>query len=331
MSTAAEIVGSLVYGYANSRCINVVAALGVPDAIGDEPRSADEIAGALGYDTAALFRVMRHLVSLGIFELEDGKFRHNEASRLLTSDHPDSFLPMAEVLALPLLWDSFGDLDYSIKTGRPGTERRHPEGFFGYLASHADESRAYDAGMTAMMVGQLPEIVSHYDFSPFAVIADIGGGRGQLLDAVLAQTPTSKGILFDQPHVLNQLEPADRISLHPGSFFADALPAADCYVLMRILHDWDDDEAIAIIRAIGAAARPGSRLLVIEWIVPDDGAAFRASGVDLFMLALVTGRERTLKEYERLLAAGGFDLLRVIKTGEQSIIEGELVPASTRD
>jgi hypothetical protein len=317
----ADLVASLAEAYVNSRCLHVIADLGVCDVVGDLPMRVTEIAAEVGADAAALGRVMRHLAALGVFELTEGAFRHNEASRLLTSDHPSGLLPLTRLLGLPVIWDSFRVLEESVRSGRPGAELQHADGFFAYLDSHPGESDTYDEGMTAMTVRRIERILPHYDFSGFATIADIGGGRGHLLRAVLDQAPNATGILFDRAQVLAGFEGDDRITVQPGDFFSDPLPVAECYLLSNIVHDWGDREATAILSALRAASLRDSRLMLFEFVVPEDAEPFAASDIDVFMLALVSGRERTLKEYEQLLAATGWNLVDAISTPSQAIIE----------
>jgi hypothetical protein len=260
---------------------------------------------------------------LGVFEMRGSTFRHNDASRLLTSGHPEGLLPLTRLLGLPIMWESFKVLEDSVRTGRPGAELHEPRGFFAYLDAHPDESQTYDEGMTAMTVRRIARIVPHYDFSPFPVIADIGGGKGHLLQAVLDQTSTAKGILFDRSQVLASFDGDDRISLQPGDFLHDPLPAADCYLLSNVIHDWGDPEAVAILRAAREAAKPDSTLLLFEFVVPKDAEPFEASDIDVYMLALVGGRERTLDEYEQLLSASGWKLSGTVTTPSQTIIEAK--------
>jgi hypothetical protein len=213
-----------------------------------------------------------------------------------------------------------------VRTGRAGATFHDPSGFFAYLETHPDESRAYDAGMTAMTERRIDRILPAYDFARFGVIADIGGGRGHLIRAVLDRTPSATGILFDQGHVADAALSHDRMTVRTGSFFDDPLPAADAYVLSNIIHDWGDDEAIAILRAVRTAADPGSVLLLFEFVVPDDSGPFDASDIDVYMLALVTGRERRLTEYADLLDRAGWRLVRTVPTASQTIIEAEPAP-----
>lgn len=225
------------------------------------------------------------------------------------------------MIGLPVMWDSFSHLEATVRTGRPGTEFVDPAGFFAYLDRHPGESDVYDRGMTAMTVRRIARTVPHYDFTPFGVIADIGGGRGHLLRAVLEQTPEARGVLFDRAQVVEDLAADPRIEVRSGSFLSDVLPGADCYLLSNVIHDWSDEDAVAILTAVRAAASATSTLLLFEFVVPDDGAEFDATDVDVFMLGLVGGRERTLAEYATLLGRAGWQVRRTVDTPVQTIIE----------
>jgi hypothetical protein len=319
----AELVGSLAEGYIGARSIHVVANLGVSDLLQDDPRPLDDIAGELGVDAMALGRVVRHVASLGIFELSSGMLAHNDASRLLRTGDPSGLLPLVRMLGLPVIWSSFGSLEEAVRTGRPGTTFHDPDGFFAYLDTHPAESRVYDEGMTAMTTRRIERIVPHYDFSTFGVIADIGGGAGHLLRAVLEAAPAARGVLFDRAQVIDDAgrDGGDRYTVVSGSFFSSPLPVADCYLLSNIIHDWHDPEALAILRAIRTAAPTSATLLLLEFVVPDDAGPFDASDIDVCMLALVGGRERTLAEYTRLLSDSGWRLERAVPTPSQTILE----------
>ena len=320
-----QLVGSLMAGFVDSRCLHIVANLGMADAVGDEPVSVAELAAELGVDVGSLTRLLRHLATLGLFSLQGDRLAHTEASRLLRSDHPLGLLETAQLMALPIIWDSVRHLEDAVRTGRPGTLFHDERGFFGYLADHPDESAVYDRGMTSMTTRRIAVQVPAYDFSRFGVIADIGGGRGHLIRAILEQTPGARGIVFDQAHVVKDALLHDRMTAVAGSFFDDPIPEADCYVLSNIVHDWADDEARAILRAVREAAGTDSTLLLMEFLVPEGDEGFEATDIDIDMLILVGGRERTEREYRELLAATGWRLARTIPTERQSLLEAHPV------
>jgi hypothetical protein len=311
-------------GYCLSRCLHAVADLGIADHLDENPRSATDLAGAVGADPDAVGRVLRLLAAHGVFEATGHAYRHSAASRLLRTDHPRSMRALARMFGSPVNWAVFGALDHSLATGRPAAEKVLPDGFWGYFAHHPDESAVFNAAMAGKAHGQIGAIVAAYDFTQFSVIGDIGGGRGHLLRAVLAATPTARGVLFDLPQVIEDASAAatDRLTLHAGDFFADALPVCDAYLVMEVIHDWADDQAVAILRAIRRAAAPGAKVLVIEQIIPDDAGPHWSKMLDIHMLALLGGRQRTQQEYETLFETAGLSFLREIDTGADiSILE----------
>lgn len=312
----------LSMGFTLSRSLHVVAELGIADVLHDEPRSADELAAAIGVHAGALHRVLRLLSAHGIFQRHDGRYGHTPASRLLRSDHPQSMRSFARMQGLPALWAIWEHFDHSLRTGRSAAEKSLPNGFWGYFAEHPDERRIFDEAMTAKTHGQTAGILGAYDFSPFRTIADIGGGRGHLLQAVLAAAPKAEGVLVDLPDIIreNSALASDRLRLQSGDFFKDTLPVCDAYLLMQVLHDWSDEEAAQILGAVRRAAPPHARLLLIEWLLPEDDKPSWTLFVDIIMLGELTGKERTATEFRQLLAGAGFRLDRVIDAGFNTFI-----------
>ena len=322
-SNPAEALLQLAAGYWVSRCLHAVASLGVADALADTPQTATALADATGSDPGALDRVLRLLSAYGVFEYRNGLVAHSPASRLLRADHPQSMRSLARMLGESALWASVGELEYSIRTGMPSADKVLPGGIWGYLADHPDASRVFDDAMTAKAHGQIAGVVGAYDFSRFDSIADIGGGRGHLLQAILATTPRASGVLFDQPHVTQQVAgiASDRLRLHPGNFFKDELPACDAYLLMEVIHDWDDAASTTILKAVRRAAPRHAKVLLIEAILPDDPGPNWPRTLDMIMLT-IGGRQRTLPEYSDLLRQCGFAMTREIDTqAGVSIIE----------
>ncbi len=185
-----------------------------------------------------------------------------------------------------------------------------------HFAENPAEAALFNEAMVDKASVVVPAVIQAYDFSPFATIVDVGGGRGHLLSAILERVPQASGVLFELPHVIADAVHAapDRLQLVAGDFFADPLPAADAYVLMEVLHDWGDEDAARILAAVRRAAAPGSRLLVVEVLVPDTPGPDHSKVLDIIMLAVTGGRERTREEYEQLLANAGFKLESVLPT-----------------
>lgn len=303
--------------YAVPRCLHVIAEIGVADALSDFPRTAEELATSGGVDADALSRALRLLSAYGIFQPCKDGWGHTPASRLLRKDHPQSMRSFVRMIGLPINWQTFELLNHSLCTGQPAAERVTPGGNWAYYAQHPEEGRIFNEAMTGKAHGQIAGILAGYDFSRFEIIADIGGGRGHLLAAILAAYPNARGVLFDQPHVLKGAAgtASARFKLQGGDFFKDALPVCDGYVIMQVIHDWSDEQAVQILSAIHRAAPPHAKLLLIEALLPEDLNPSWIKMLDIFMLALMAGRERTLNEFESLLTASGFRLDKVIDVG----------------
>lgn len=310
-------------GYCLSRCLHVVANLGVADALEETPRTAAELAAAVGANPDALGRALRLLSAHGVFVSEGSGFRHSAASRLLRSDHPQSARAITRMLGLPIHWKVLEALEDSVRSGLPSVDQVVPEGLWPWYAKHPEENALFNAAMVGKAHGQVAGVLSAYDFSPFSKIGDIGGGRGHLLQAVLEAAPGATGVLFDQPHVIAESASlaSKRLSLQSGDFFKDALPACDAYLVMEVIHDWNDHESIAILRAIRKAAPRHAKLLLIEELIPDDPGPHWSKTLDILMLSLLGGAQRTRQEYAALFKAADFSLVRVVDTGGISILE----------
>ena len=296
------------------RCLHVVAELGIADRLSETPLTAPELAQASGIDADALERTLRLLAVAGIFEARGNAWAHTELSRVLRSDHPQSMRPFVRMIGGRLNWAAAGELAHTVRTGETAVAKIEPEGMWAYLRAHTEAARIFDEAMTAKSGAEIAALVPAFDFTRYATIADIGGGRGHILAAILAATPGAQGVLFDQPNVVAAVSPTPRMRVHGGDFFRDALPAADAYILGNVLHDWPDAEAAAILRNVRRAAPDHAELLLLESILPDGPEPHLAKVLDIVMLLLTGGRERTRRQYEALFAASGFRLDRVVPT-----------------
>ncbi|HZS62512.1 MAG TPA: methyltransferase [Gemmatimonadaceae bacterium] len=322
MTPVETLIGTAT-AYWLSRSLHVVATLGVADAIGDAPRDVQAVARESGADAAALSRVVRLLAAYGIFTHDGHMVGHTPASLMLRSDHPQTLRPFVRFVGSPMCWNGFRELEYAVCTGSPAINKIDPSGVFGYFASHPEESVLFNDAMTARAHGQVASVLASYDFSGFRTVADIGGGRGHLIHAVVEANPGVTGILFDRPQVVSEAQviASDRLRLQRGDFFVDPLPAADAYLIMEVIHDWEESKAIAILRAIRQAASASSVLLLLENIVPDTAGPHWAKALDLMMMVGPGGRERTRAEYEALLSHADFRVTRILETATISIIE----------
>jgi hypothetical protein len=314
-----EIVADLAKAHIAARCLHVIADFGVADAVGDDVATAADIAARTGLNADALERMLRLLAAHGIFAHAPGGFIHTPSSKTLRSDHPQSLRSYVRMTGMPAFWNSFSGLRQPAQEGRPAADWAS---LVAYFAQHAEESAIFNAAMVAKSRSVVPAVVGAYDFSELRTIADIGGGRGHLLAAILDCTPSASGILFEAPHVIADAPTMPRVELIAGDFFRDALPAADAYVLMDLLHDWDDADAARILAAVRAAAPADARLLIVETLVAETPGPHFGKTLDIIMLAVTGGRERTRSQYTALLATAGFRLERVLPTRSQySIVE----------
>ena len=311
--TITQIAG----GYCLPRCLHVVADLGAADALDETPRTAIDLAALVGSHPDALGRVLRLLAAHGVFEMHSDTFGHSPASRLLRSDHPQSMRAFAQMFGLPVFWETFEALAHSVQTGQPATSAHFPEGFWAYLAQRPDAGQVFNAAMAGKAGGAVHGILGAYDFSRFSSIGDIGGGSGHLLRAILDTVPSATGVLFDLPHVIDAASGiiSERLTVQAGDFFQDALPSCDAYLLMEIIHDWGDDESVVILQAVRRAAPPDARLLVIEAIIPEDPGPDWSKMLDIHMLTLLGGKQRTQQEYCALFTQSGFRFVREVDTG----------------
>lgn len=305
-----ESILGLATAYWASRCLHVVADAGIADALGDEPRSAAELAVQTGTNADALHRILRALVNHGVFVLRDGKFSHNAASQTLRSDAHPSLRSLVRMMGLDFHWDAYRELMHSLKTGRSASEVVMPEGLFPRLKKNPEHGRIFNEAMVGKSAGMIGPVLGSFDFSPYATIGDIGGGMGHLLGAILGAAPAARGVLFELPEVIDQARaaPHDRISYVGGNFFKDAIPPCDLYVMMMVLHDWSDEESIAILSNIARSAPSGARLLLVEAIIDEANIAGFAVDLDIEMLAFAVGRERTAAQWRNVLEKSGFRL-----------------------
>lgn len=301
--------------YIVSRALHTAAYLAIADAIGEEARMIADVGRQIEANPDALKRLLRLLASYGIFDLSGEFVAHTLASRMMRTDHPESLRGNILLAGLPVTWRSAEYLDHCVRTGMAGATEAFPQGYWQEIERRPELGEILNAGMVARARTTVPTIVRSYDFRPYAVIGDIGGGMGHLLEAILGAAPGAQGVLFDLPEVIAQTTPTERITAQAGNFLTDSLPACDLYILKDIIHDWPDSESVAILHNIRSAAPAGARLLLCEMLVPDHQKPDISKIVDITMLANFGAKQRTLQEYEDLFQETGFTLEREIDTG----------------
>jgi hypothetical protein len=311
-------------GYCVARALHAVADLAIADAIDDREMPISTVAKATGTNADVLGRLLRLLSSHGLFEVRGETVGHSEASRLLRSDHPQSARSLARMFGLPFFWRTFEDLTDTLRTGEPAASRVYPNGLWAWFAENPDASAVFDEAMRAKSFAQVAGVVEAYDFSRFERVADIGGGRGHLLQAILEKWPDVHGVLFEQPRVVEQAQSiaTEKLSLVPGDFFQNRLPESDCYVLMEVIHDWDDEASVKILGAVHEAAPAGATVLLVEQLMPETDEPNWVQMLDVHMLALFGARQRRRDEYESLLRKSGLRPTGLLDTfGGAAIVE----------
>ena len=326
----AEVMLRLISGAWVSRALYVAAKLGIPDILQDQVKGAVELAEATHTHAPSLYRLLRVLVSIGVMMRdENDHFALTPVGATLRTDVPESLRAWALSQLGDQHYQAWGDVLHSIQTGETAFKHVFGMDVWQYRALHLEQSKLFDEAMANLINMLNPAILNSYDFSSIQQIVDVGGGNGSLLLYLLNGNPHMKGIVFDSPHVAEGAKPrieaaglGDRCVSMGGDFF-DAVPAGgNAYILSRIIHDWDDEHSITILKNCRRVMASGAKLLLMERVIPDEIETTSKSQntllSDLNMMVIVSGRERSKAEYEALFKAAGFSLTRIIAT--QSVI-----------
>jgi len=339
---ASRHLAALINGYQLSAAIGAFARLGIADALAEGPAPPAELAARLGADERSLSRLLDATREVGLFEAcDDGRYGLTPLGQLLRGDAENPRRRLAIVSTDEWRWRAYGHLTHALRTGEPGFVPAHGCRFWEYLASHPAEAASFNETMSRVSTLRDAALAGAYDFGGIRRLVDVGGGHGGLLCAVLAHHPCLQGVVVDLPGVVEgareQLLKADltgRCEAIAGDFLEAVPPGGDAYLLSWILHDWDDETALRILRNCRAAMSDAALLLLVELVVPAADDPAPAPGVvrlvrqtDLEMLAVVGGRERTTAEYGELLARAGFSLARILPLEGMpwSLIEGVTV------
>jgi hypothetical protein len=319
---ARRALGQMIGGYHASQIIYVAARLGLADRLRDGPRRSDELAPLLGANAAALHRLMRALVEIGVLvEAGEGQFDLTTMGRFLQDDAPNSLRAPA-ICYGDTFFRAWGALLHSVQTGETAFEHVFGLPFFDYFTRNPEQGEAFHGTMATLSRVIAGAVVAAYDFSGLRTVVDIGGGQGTLLATILKANPHTSGLLFDLPEVIPGARAlmeaeglSDRCRLVAGDFFEAVPEGGDAYLMKWIIHDWEDERSVRILRSCRRTMNATSRLLLVEAVMPDRVTA-GPSGArsDINMMVLTGGRERTEAEYRALLAAAGFRLTRVVPT-----------------
>jgi hypothetical protein len=326
-----EQVSRMLSGYWTSQALYVAAKLRLADLLKAAPRSADDLAQATAAHGPSLYRLLRALASMGVFvEGSDQRFSLTPLADCLRSDVPGSQWALA-IMVGEEAYRAWGELLYSVQTGKIAFDKIYGMPIFEFLSRNPEQAQVFDGAMVGVHGRETAAMLEAYDFTGIGVLADVGGGNGSLLSAVLKKYPALRGMLYDLPGVVERAKAnvasaglAGRCQLIAGSFFESVPAGADAYLMRHIIHDWEDEKAITILRNIHRALGARGKLLLVEGVVPPGNDPSFTKLLDLTMLVMPGGKERTEAEYQQLLTAADFRLTRIVATkAEVSVIEAE--------
>jgi hypothetical protein len=318
----------MIMAQMGSRLIHLAARLRLPDHLAEEPRTADELAALTGTHAPALYRIMRTMAAMGIFsEGQDHRFALTPVGAALKSGTPSH--ATALTLAGEFVTRTLDHLLFSAQTGSTAFPKAFGKPLFDWMAEHPVEASLFNDTMVGFHGAEPPAIAAAYDFSAFSTIADIGGSTGNLLATILTHHPGPRGVLFDLPHVvrdapalIRQRGLTDRIRIEGGSFFDTAPAGADAYILSHVIHDWSEQHCVTILGNCRRAMNPGGRVLLVEMVLPEGNVPHPGKVLDVLMLILPGGEERTAGQYAELLGKAGLRMTRVVPTASLvSIVE----------
>jgi predicted transcriptional regulator len=317
-------------GHVIAQALYVVAELGIADLVASGPRSSTELAQAVGAHAPSLYRILRTLASLGVFvEGEDQTFGLTPLAEALRSDVPGSARAWA-LVNCGISWRAYGELLYSVRTGQPGFDRAFGMSVFEYTARHPEALAMFGKMLVDFAAEEVGAVASAYSLSDVKSVIDVGGGSGNLLAALVESNPTLRGTVFERPPVaeaavqwLHAAGLSHRCDVLEGDFFESVPTGGDVYVLSRVIHDWDEAHCLTLLGNCRRAMEPLGRLLIVEIVLPGPNEPSTGRLLDLIMLANAPrGQERTLDEYQDLLARAAFRLTRVVGTASPvSVIE----------
>jgi O-methyltransferase domain/Dimerisation domain len=330
-SSPQQQISQMLTGYWISQALYVAAKLGLADLLKDGPRSADALAQATQSHPRSLYRLLRGLASIGVFaEDVHHRFSLTPLAECLRSDIPGSQRSLA-IMTGEEHYHAFGQLLYSVQTGKIAFDKLYGMPIFDFLQGHPEQAKVFDEAMVGVHGRETAAMLDSYDFSGIRTLADIGGGNGSVLTTILKIYPEMRGILFDLPGVVERAKGniqaagvADRCQVIGSSFFESVPGGADAYLLRHIIHDWDEEKSTRILQNIHRTIGKDGRLLVAESIIPPGNEPYFGKLLDLAMLVIPGGEERTEEEYRKLYKSAGFRLARIVATkAEISVIEGK--------
>jgi hypothetical protein len=335
-AVATQHLYRIALGYMASAALQIVLELEIADRLGDGPKPVDQLAAETGVNEDALYRVLRTLASVGVFkEKESRTFALNLAASLMRQG-PGSFRDMGLWFTSPFHLRVYAEMMHSVRTGQPAAEKVVGMPVFEFFPRPENRqlSERFNNAMTAVSAAVAPAALKAYDFAGISMLVDVAGGHGQVLASILREHPRMQGILFDLDHVIAGAAPLlesagvqDRVQTASGDFFAAVPGGGDAYIMKNIIHDWDDERSIAILTNIrtALAATSNGRLILLESVLLPANQPDFGKMLDLEMMMMPGGRERTAEEFAALFARSGFMLTRIVPTESGlSVIEGRI-------
>ena len=323
----------MAMGQIVSRVLYAAAKLGLADELATGPKNAAELAAALGAHAPSLHRLMRTLAMVGVLtEGPEHGFALTPLGEALKTDAPGSMRTVLIVAGAPFFQRMYENIEYSVRTGKPGFDKVQGMPIFEYLSQHPEDMSLFSELMVAFHGPETDAVASSYDFSTFDTIVDVGGATGNMLAAILTRYPQPRGVLYDLPHVVSEA-PAflqakgvmDRVAIEPGDLFKAVPSGGDAYILSHIIHDWREDLCLTILGNCRKAMKLDSKLLIVEAVIPDGDVPHPGKMMDIVMLMQTGGQERSQTEYRALLDKAGLQLTRIVPTPSlASVVEARL-------
>jgi hypothetical protein len=310
--------------------LHAAAKFGLADHLADGPKSAQDLAGPTKTHAPSLHRLMRTLASLGVLtEDAQHRFRLTPLGEALKTGAPGSARATLLTFGGDFFWRALEYFPYSVETGKTGFEKAMGQPIFDWLGQHPEKASLFSETMVGFHGREPAAVAEAYDFAGVNVLVDVGGATGNMITTILARHPNIRGVLFDLPQVEKDARDfiqsrglTDRIMVQAGSFFDTAPAGGDAYLLSHIIHDWSEDQCITILLNCRKAMKPDGRLLIVEMVLPSGDTPHPGKLLDMIMLAIPGGQERTEEEYRTLLSKAGFRLTRVVPTASAvSVIE----------
>lgn len=330
----AQLVFQVASGFMASAALQVAMRLDIAERLTNGPRAVADLARDTGVQPDGLYRVLRALASLGIFDETSPRIFALTPSAELLRKGPGRLGDGIEFITDPLHFQTYAEAMYSVQTGKPAGEKVVGMPLFEYLAKTPEWSASFNNAMTAFSAVVIPAVLEAYDFTGIDVLVDVAGGHGQVLTSILQKHPAMRGVLFDLDHVVAGAGPllqasgvADRVRTASGDFFTAVPSGGDAYIMKHIIHDWDDDRAVTILTSIRKAleGKPQGRVILLEAALAPGNAPDFGKLVDLEMLLLPGGRERTAEEFAALFKRAGLTLTNVVPTESMlSVVEGKV-------